>query len=134
MYTRKFLRSIFKQSLENGLKPRENEEEEAGQVAGNAVRRNSIVRRKSTRQKKSATGAESSETYLNGVEKEDAVNSSMGTLVNGHIKRKYEPSFIETPLGPDDPRALDFQSHIRLWFHDIEYDQYVMSFILRNQR
>jgi hypothetical protein len=44
------------------------------------------------------------------------------------ISKAYTPSFIKTPLGPNDPRALDFQSHIRLWFHDIPYDKYIVLF------
>lgn len=45
------------------------------------------------------------------------------TLSSESLAKPYAPSFIKTPLGPNDPRALDFQSHIRLWFHDIPYDQ-----------
>ena len=94
VYSRRFLRQLFAKSLENGM----DTEEEI-----DAILRSPVT------EKKEFISGNSSDATLDG------------TVVNE--KGSSKPCSADTlPLAPDDPRALDFQSHIRLWFHDIPYD------------
>lgn len=112
--SRKYLRSLFSKSLENGLTVEEREEtvEESLSAIGlgstNLSEKSPIEMRRRKR-------SESNHVIMNGklaadddltVRKEHQVHTS------GLVK-----------LSPDDPRALDFQSHIRLWFHDVEFKE-----------
>jgi hypothetical protein len=146
-YTRKFLRSVFKRSLENGLNPAEDDLLEVLSLAGGAGIEKGMAREKeranasmrsaasgyNMRQRKAGTppATVNGDIELNSITPTLLVNGhpSDDSLVEGgngdpvRPRLRYVPSFIEKPLTRDDPRAHDFRDFLRLWFNNCEYDE-----------
>lgn len=92
-YSRKFLLEIFAKSLENGL-----EQDDLEEV---------LLTGLSSSEKPPLPSENSSTTTLTATPEEKFKDESLGEKIT---------------LKGDDPRALDFQSHIRLWFHDVPFE------------
>lgn len=122
LYTRKFLRKLFSTSLENGLLPEVQESEIVDVLAGIGLgtprvekggyelrNRKTSTTRKADTDSESTTAAEGTASSMTLAGKEDTASKGVTSLLG------------QTTLTPDDPRALDFQSHVRLWFHDVPF-------------
>lgn len=142
-YTRRFLRSVLKRSLENGLSPEQIEDEVMDEMGMGELTRKlsrSISKEEhemhELRHRKSNLGGDGSATpeitssrQLEPERLDDdegygqSVRSTTDGLNGAHRKPSYSPSFIEKPLSHDDPRAADFRNFIRLWFNGCDYEE-----------
>lgn len=146
LYTRKFLRSVFKRSLENGLDPEDMEDEleaqalkeEAKSFSRDDGRRSSYeLRHRKTPHPSSTPDLHATTSTLtsDAPRRSEADDGDLSTVLTsspslpGTIKaderaksQGYTPSFITSPLGRDDPRAHDFRDFLRLWFHNCPYE------------
>lgn len=143
------MRSVFKRSLENGL-INDDDEDPLGIARAAAELEESIIpsgRSSGGKSSYELRNRRSFSTPQNDIIPLVARNSSLdiplhpvldgnstSTTLNedhstrpthlNHNKRKsYTPSFIETPLSPDDPRVHDFRDYLRGWFNGCKYEE-----------
>lgn len=150
-YTRRYLRSVLKRSLENGLSPEDAEDEAmdamglgelsggaGAQTKGKETGRKSTEQTPEMRQRRSQLGDGSAtpelgssrqlepvRTNRSGATDDEGYGESLrshGDGNGGAVKPGYVPSFISPALTPDDPRAADFRNFIRLWFNGCDYE------------
>ncbi|KAK4705167.1 hypothetical protein P7C70_g1037, partial [Phenoliferia sp. Uapishka_3] len=142
-YTRKYLRDVFRRSLENGLQLDEEGAEDdplealalgeltkvtsREDISGGNVRkrRTNWFGGKGGKDASVGDGPATPETlHMASFAKaqEGAEKNQPGTSYESVETKRYAPSFIETPLEKDDPRAHDFREFLRIWFHHAKYE------------
>ncbi|KAI5481007.1 hypothetical protein MNV49_006193 [Pseudohyphozyma bogoriensis] len=126
-YTRKYLRNLLKKSLENGLGEDDFDEDPLEALMLSRVKTHESVR--DDRETESIPMMRHRKATIHSTPDLTATalprvgtNPSYAASDDTSSEKAYAPSFIPTPLSPEDPRARDFRDFLRLWFHNCEFD------------
>ncbi|KAK4699831.1 hypothetical protein P7C70_g6424, partial [Phenoliferia sp. Uapishka_3] len=144
-YTRKYLRDVFRRSLENGLTlDHEGAEDDSLEVLARgklarSTSRKTLARGQSLRKRKTslfggasandgiaAGGLSTQETsnvasFTNSPDR--AEKNEPSTSSDSSAGTQQKSSLVDNPLEEDDPRAHDFREFLRIWFHQAKYEE-----------
>lgn len=121
LYGRRFLRSVFAQALQAGLKPssedladqpRQSYASAVSTSLGASENNGGLVSRASNGQSKSSTA-------LNETSAPSDVRQRLGRL----RAASFVPQFVTAPISEDDPRAVKFQEDQARWFFGVPFEQ-----------
>ncbi|SJX62435.1 uncharacterized protein SRS1_13284 [Sporisorium reilianum f. sp. reilianum] len=120
LYGRRFLRSVFAQALQAGLKPTtEDLTDQPQQSYASAVAAVSDNTAGLTSRGTNGHSAPASSSGLNEASAPSNVRQRLGRL----RAASFVPQFVTAPISADDPRAIKFQQDQARWFFGAPFDQ-----------
>ncbi len=115
LYGRRFLRGVFSQALQAGLKASDSPPQPAQSYAS-AV---SISRSINSHPSNPPPAAETTPSPLNETSAPPTVRQRLGRL----RAASFVPQFVTAPIAADDPRAIKFQQDQARWFYSASFEQ-----------